>query len=84
VLATSLPAGDSAKVEDFPYGHTGKVGATGTALHDLHPAGSGRFGERKLDVITRGEYIVGGTEIKIIEIEGNRIVVAEQNSEETA
>ena len=38
----------------------------------------------ELDVITRGEYIEGGTEIEIIEIEGNRIVVAERNSEETA
>lgn len=51
------------------------VGKEGIALTTLRPSGSGEFEGRRLDVVTDGTYIEGGTRIKIIRIEGNRIVV---------
>ena len=51
------------------------VGLEGTALTALHPAGSARFGGRKVDVITRGEFIDAGANLKIVEAHGSRIIV---------
>lgn len=51
------------------------VGAEGTALTMLRPAGTGVFGERRLPVVTEGDYVAQGTPIRIVAVEGNRIVV---------
>jgi len=51
------------------------VGLTGTALMPLRPAGSARFGERRLDVVTRGDFLPAGTPVRIVEAHGNRLVV---------
>lgn len=51
------------------------IGVEGTAVTDLHPAGSAMFGERKLDVITHGEYLGKGEKVRIVETRGNRIIV---------
>ena len=42
---------------------------------DLHPAGAATFGERKRDVVTRGEYVAEGSRVLVVETHGNRIVV---------
>jgi len=51
------------------------LGDEGTALTDLRPSGTGRFERRKLSVVTSGEYIERGTQIRIVRVDGNRIVV---------
>jgi membrane-bound serine protease (ClpP class) len=51
------------------------LGATGLADTLLRPSGRGKFGEAILDVVTEGEYIERGTPIKIIQVQGSRIVV---------
>ena len=51
------------------------VGLLGRALSPLRPAGTALFGNRKLDVVTKGNFIDTGTEIRILETHGNRIVV---------
>ena len=53
------------------------VGEEGFAASTLRPAGIARFGERRLDVVTRGEMVEAGARVKVIEVEGNRIVVRE-------
>jgi membrane-bound serine protease (ClpP class) len=53
------------------------IGATGTALTLLRPAGTGIFGDHRLPVVTEGGYVPKGTAIKIVAVEGNRIVVRE-------
>lgn len=58
----------SAQTEDL-------VGMVGTALTDLHPAGRARFGDRKLDTVTRGDFIDRGRQIRIVETHGSRIIV---------
>lgn len=51
------------------------AGAVGVAASDLRPAGVARFGERKVDVVTEGEFIPKGSRIRVIEVEGARVVV---------
>jgi membrane-bound serine protease (ClpP class) len=52
-----------------------KVGAIGKVASRLRPAGKARFGDAVVDVVATGEFLDVGTEIEIIEIHGNRVVV---------
>lgn len=54
-------------------GYLGKQGKTSTILR---PAGRALFGEEILDVVTEGDFIEKDKAIKVIKVEGNRIVVA--------
>jgi len=69
--ATAKEAGYQAIAEDT---HA-LIGLTGTALTMLRPAGSAQFGERRLDVVTRGDFLPPQTPVKIVAAEGNRLVV---------
>jgi membrane-bound serine protease (ClpP class) len=51
-------------------GHEGRVDSL------LRPAGTATIDGRRVDVVTRGEPIEAGTRVRVIEIEGNRVVVA--------
>ncbi len=51
------------------------VGARGIAVTPLRPAGSGMFGDKRLDVVARGDYIDTNTPIIVAEAHGNHIVV---------
>lgn len=42
----------------------------------LRPSGTVQIGDRRIDVITEGEFIPKGTKVKVIKVEGFRIVVA--------
>ncbi len=53
------------------------IGDWGVALSPLRPSGKASFGDRYLDVITDGSYVDNGRQVRIIEIQGNRIVVRE-------
>lgn len=52
------------------------VGKVGVALSPLRPAGYARIDGKKVDVVTRGEMIDTDAPIKVIEVAGNRVVVA--------
>lgn len=51
------------------------VGQTGEAVSMLRPAGLARFGDRQLDVVTRGDFVKPGARVRIVEVQGSRIVV---------
>ncbi|MCK4240327.1 MAG: NfeD family protein, partial [Candidatus Atribacteria bacterium] len=51
------------------------IGKGGFAITTLRPSGIVEVNGKKLNVITRGEYIESNTKIKIISVEGNKIVV---------
>ncbi len=51
------------------------LGVTGVAETMLRPSGKGRFGEQLLDVVTEGDLIERGQPIKIVLVEGSRVVV---------
>lgn len=53
------------------------LGAVGTAVTVLRPAGSVRFGDQFIDVVSEGGYIPSGARVQAIEVEGTRIVVKE-------
>ncbi len=53
------------------------VGDWGNAESLLRPAGRARFGHRSIDVVSDGSFINPGAQVRVIEISGNRIVVAE-------
>jgi len=52
-----------------------KVGDRGRVVGTLRPAGKARFDEAVADVVCEAEFIDTGTQIEIIEIRGNRVVV---------
>lgn len=47
----------------------------GEALTDLRPAGTAVINDKRYDVVTQGEYIEKGNKIKVVAIEGSKIVV---------
>lgn len=53
------------------------IGQEGVATSALRPSGSADFKGVRLNVVTQGEYIEKGTKIKVIVVEGSRVVVEE-------
>lgn len=51
------------------------IGEKGIATSDLRPAGVARFGNKRIDVVTEGDFITTGSAIEVVEIEGSRVVV---------
>lgn len=51
------------------------VGKTGKALTDLRPSGTAIIDDKRIDVVTSGEYIIKGVKIEVIAEEGSKIVV---------
>jgi len=51
------------------------VGLEGEVLKILRPAGKAAFGERVLDVVAEGGFIEAGARIRVVRVEGNRIIV---------
>ena len=51
------------------------VGMAGVAHSDLRPGGTAYIGGSKVDVVTQGDYIPRETQIRVVGVEGNRIVV---------
>jgi membrane-bound ClpP family serine protease len=52
------------------------VGHSGVAEAQLRPAGIARIDGRRVDVVSRGEMIAAGEPVRVIEVVGNRVVVA--------
>lgn len=55
------------------------AGAEGVALSPLRPSGvvrlDGAHGGRRIDVVTRGEMIEAGAAVRVVEVDGNRVIV---------
>jgi membrane-bound serine protease (ClpP class) len=51
------------------------VGKTGTAFTQLRPAGTALIDGKRLDVVTEGQLIEKGTAVRVVGVEGLRIVV---------
>jgi membrane-bound serine protease (ClpP class) len=50
-------------------------GKEGEAATDLRPAGTVVVDGKRLDVVTAGELIARGSKVKVVKVEGNRVVV---------
>jgi membrane-bound serine protease (ClpP class) len=77
-LARMQPRGPSFSDRTVDSPVSLSVGANGVALSILRPSGNARFGDAIVDVITRGEFIEPTSPIRVLAIEGSRIVVARQ------
>jgi len=51
------------------------IGTEGVSVTPLRPAGTAEFGDERLDVVSEGSFIDVNSSIKIIKVEGSRIVV---------
>ena len=69
--------GYSASKEDFLT----LLDQEGVAITPLRPAGTGEFKNGRFDVVSEGEYISAGSKIKVIKVEGNKIVVKTKKGE---
>lgn len=54
------------------------VGKIGIAHTPLRPSGVGIFDDKRLDVVTEGEFIDAEQPIKIVRVEGYRLIVREE------
>lgn len=52
-------------------------GKEGVTLTKLRPAGTASIDGRKRSVVTEGTFVKKGVKIKVVEVEGNRVVVRE-------
>ena len=51
------------------------IGKTGTTLTPLRPAGTVRIDKKRVDAVSRGDYIDKDVPVRVIEAEGMRVVV---------
>lgn len=51
------------------------VGQTGQTVNTLRPAGFATIGGRRIDVVTYGEALPAGCPVRVVLVEGNRVVV---------
>lgn len=51
------------------------LGQVGITLTPLRPSGFAKFGDQKEDVVSEGEIIPSGEKVKVIYVEGMRVVV---------
>ena len=51
------------------------LGQEGVAQSDLRPSGVATINDRRMDVVAEGGLIEAGTEIKVVEVTGLRVVV---------
>ncbi len=77
-LMLNPPEGDEA--EDLSrrealVDYTDFVGRRGKATTQLTPGGKARFGDVLVDVISDGDVIAAGSEVEVVDVHGNRVVV---------
>lgn len=55
------------------------LGLEGVAFTTLRPSGTAIIADERLDVVTEGSFISQGQRVKVVKVEGSRIVVRELN-----
>jgi len=55
------------------------LGKEGRAITDLHPAGAAIIEGKRVDVVSGGEYIEKESELLVVSVSGNRIVVRKKS-----
>jgi len=73
MVAGGLSFGSQAAIDQRDLALGGKEGVVEA---DCRPAGMARIEGRRVDVVTRGEWIAAGVRVRVVEVQGNRVVVA--------
>jgi len=76
----AVPIPESSPSGQLPASGNRLIGLQGTCLTKLRPAGKIRLGDDVLSVVTDGRWVQPGAAVRIISVEGNRIVVEEMES----
>ena len=53
------------------------INKKGKALADLRPSGPALIDDQRVDVVSRGEYVGKGSEIIVVKVKGNQIIIRE-------
>ena len=61
----------SSSAEDFQA----YLGQSGTALTPLRPSGTARIADRRVDVVTVGDFIPQNSNVRVVEVEGSKVFV---------
>lgn len=80
---TASVMGDSS-YHSAPAGLGALVGQQGVAETDLRMSGKARIGGKLVDVVSESEYLDRGTPIRVLAVEGIRVVVVRAPAEATA
>lgn len=68
--------GDEAKTwKSAKEGLADLVGVEGETMTTLRPSGTMLVGEERVDVVADGEFIDSGVRVRVLEVEGSRVVV---------
>jgi membrane-bound serine protease (ClpP class) len=62
-------------VGDLGIDFTDLINQNGTAYTDLRPSGKATISDQRLNVVTEGSFIEKDNSVKVIAVEGNRVVV---------
>jgi len=83
LVLVAAPTTAEAFASAAPTGHRLEkfLGATGTTTTYCRPAGKALVGNELVDVVAQGQYIERGRRVKVIDLEGNRVVVRAEESE---
>lgn len=79
--AGSTRAGEDESFTSAPTGWARYVGERGEALTDLRLSGKAKVGSDVLDVVSQTEYLTAGTPIRVVQVEGVRIVVVREETD---
>jgi len=56
------------------------MGREGKSVTDLRPGGTAIIDDKRLDVVSRGEYIEKDSNLTVVEVTGNQIIVRENKT----
>jgi len=84
VLETTLGKDAAVTADDAwqsaPQNWKAYQGKTGEATTDLRPSGKARIDGDLVDVVTQGDFIERGDPVRVVEVEGVRVVVAREEA----
>jgi membrane-bound serine protease (ClpP class) len=80
-LVLKQATGTSEGYSAGPTDTAGLIGAMGRAVTALRPGGTVMLGDRRMDVVTRGEFVDAQAAVRIVEVHGNRVVVEPADGE---
>ena len=70
-----LVEGEAAEWRSYDLKYAELLGREGVCVTMLRPSGKVQIDERRYDVVSEGDILEAGTVVRVIEVEGNRIVV---------
>ena len=79
-IGRSMTLSEDGKTFKASDSHAALVGKDGVAQSDLRPAGYALIDGKRVDVITEGGLVPSGASIRVVRVEGNRIIVRKQDS----